>query len=62
MVVDHVMQIDAGQQRWLGFAGAARPGQAWPAGTYAGEVVLEREIAAGPQRVTIERTVPLLER
>jgi hypothetical protein len=62
MVVDHVMQIDAGQQRWLGFAGAARPGQAWPAGTYAGEVVLEREMAAGPQRVTLERAVALLER
>jgi Peptidase family M23 len=58
-VVDHVMKIDQGQQRWLGFAGAPRPGQAWPAGTYAGEVVLERDMADGPQRVTIERAVAL---
>jgi hypothetical protein len=58
-VVDHVMKIDEGQQRWLGFAGAPRPGLAWPAGTYAGEVVLERDVAGGPQRVTIERAVAL---
>jgi hypothetical protein len=58
-VVDHVMKIDQGQQRWLGFAGAPRPGQAWPAGTYAGEVVLERDMADGLQRVTIERAVAL---
>jgi murein DD-endopeptidase MepM/ murein hydrolase activator NlpD len=61
-IVDHVMNIDEGQQRWLGFAGAARPGPAWPAGTYAGEVVLEREMADAPQRVTLERPIELLGR
>jgi hypothetical protein len=61
-VVDHVMTIDEGQQRWLGFAGAPRPGQAWPAGTYAGEVVLEREEAGAPRRVALERAVALLGR
>ena len=61
-LVDHVMKIDQGQQRWLGFAGAPRPGQAWPAGTYSGEVVLERDMADGPQRVTLERPVALLGR
>ncbi len=58
-VVDHVMRIDEGQQRWLGFAGAPRPEQAWPAGTYAGEVVLERDQAGGSRRVTLERAVAL---
>ena len=61
-VVDHAMKIEEGQQRWLGFAGAPRPGQAWPAGTYAGEVVLEREMADGPQRVTLARQISLLGR
>jgi Peptidase family M23 len=60
-VVDHVMEIDKNQQRWVGFAGAPRPGTAWPAGTYAGEVLLERVTADGPQRVTLERSVELLE-
>jgi hypothetical protein len=58
-VVDRAIEIDDAQQRWLGFAGAARPGAAWPAGSYAGEVVLERDMADGPQRVTIERAVAL---
>jgi murein DD-endopeptidase MepM/ murein hydrolase activator NlpD len=59
-VVDHAIEIDKGQQRWLGFAGAVRPGTSWPAGTYAGEVLLERMAADGPQRVTLERAVELL--
>jgi hypothetical protein len=58
-LLDHVTRINAGQQRWLGYAGAPRPGSAWPAGTYAGEVVLERDMAGRPQRVTIERAVAL---
>jgi murein DD-endopeptidase MepM/ murein hydrolase activator NlpD len=61
-VVDHAMEIDKNQQRWLGFAGAVRPNGGWPAGTYAGEVVLERGMVNGPQRVTLERSVELFER
>jgi hypothetical protein len=61
-VVDHAMDIDKSQPRWLGFAGASRPGDAWPAGTYAGEVVLERAMASAPQRVMLERSVELVER
>jgi hypothetical protein len=60
-IVDHAMEIDKNQQRWLGFAGAARPGTGWPAGTYEGEVALERAMADGPQRITLERSVELLE-
>ena len=60
-VVDHAIEIERSQQRWLGFAGAARPGAAWPAGTYAGEVVLERVVADRPQRLTLERSVELRE-
>jgi murein DD-endopeptidase MepM/ murein hydrolase activator NlpD len=59
-VVDHAIEIEKDQQRWLGFAGAARPGTVWPAGTYAGEVVLERASADRPQRITLERSVELL--
>jgi hypothetical protein len=59
-IVDHAVEIEKDQQRWLGFAGAPRPGAAWPAGTYAGEVVLERALAAPPQRVILERSVELV--
>jgi hypothetical protein len=61
-VVDHAMDIERGQQRWVGFAGAARPGESWPPGTYAGEVVLERQAAGAPQRLTLARSVELVER
>ena len=61
-LVDHVVKIDQDQQRWLGFAGAPRPGEAWPAGTYSGEVMLERDMADGPQRITLEPQVVLLGR
>jgi Peptidase family M23 len=60
-VVDHVMELDQDQQRWLGFAGAPRPGTGWPTGTYAGEVTLERMTADGARRVTLERSVDLRE-
>lgn len=59
-VVDHAIEIEKDQQRWLGFAGAPRPGAAWPAGTYAGEVALERPMADAPQRITLERSVELV--
>jgi hypothetical protein len=61
ILVERVIPADDAQQRWLGFAGAARPGDAWPAGTYAGEVVLERATADGPLRVTLNPTVALHE-
>jgi Peptidase family M23 len=62
-VVDHAFEIDERQQRWVGFAGAARPGERWPAGTYAGEIVLERaNPATGPTTFRIEREVDLVER
>ena len=54
-------EIDQDQQRWLGFAGAERPGAGWPAGTYAGAVTLERMTADGLRRVTLDRSVDLIE-
>ena len=60
-VVDHVVEVDRDQQRWLGFAGAPRPGAGWPAGTYAGDVTLERSAAEGPLSVTLERSIQLFE-
>jgi hypothetical protein len=59
-VVDHVMEVDQDQQRWLGFAGAPRPGAGWTPGTYAGEVTLERWTAEGARRVTLDRSVALV--
>jgi hypothetical protein len=58
-VVDHAMKLEQVQERWLGFAGAPRPGAAWPAGIYAGEVTLERGTA---DPITLTRSVELLER
>jgi hypothetical protein len=60
-VVDHVIEIDQDQQRWLGFAGGLRPGAGWSAGTYAGEITLERMTAEGPRRLTLQRAVDLIE-
>ncbi|HEX6110857.1 MAG TPA: M23 family metallopeptidase [Geminicoccaceae bacterium] len=60
-VVDHVVEVDHDQQRWLGFAGAPRPGAGWPAGTYEGDVTLERSAAEGPLSVTLERSIQLFE-
>jgi hypothetical protein len=59
-VVDQVMEVDENKQRFLGYAGAQRPGAAWPPGTYVGEVTLERMTADGPRHVTLERSVDLL--
>ena len=55
-VVDHTVALDRDRRHWLQFAGARRPGAAWPAGTYRGEVVLER---AGLAPVALERTFEL---
>ena len=55
-VVDRVVALDKGWKRWFQFAGARRPGDAWPAGTYTGTVTFQRP--SGPT-VTLERTVDL---
>ncbi len=60
-ILEHAFEIDQRRQRWLGFVGERRPGEHWPAGTYAGELVLERASAAEPEVVTIERQVELVE-
>jgi hypothetical protein len=55
-VVDRTVDLDRGWRRWFQFMGARRPGDAWPAGTYTGEVTLER---AGTEPVAIRRSVEL---
>jgi murein DD-endopeptidase MepM/ murein hydrolase activator NlpD len=55
-VLVHTVEIDRGFARWFQFVGARRPGDAWPAGTYAGEITLQRE---GVAPVRLERTVEL---
>jgi Peptidase family M23 len=55
-VVDRTVDLDRGWRRWFQFMGARRPGDAWPAGTYTGEVTLER---AGTEPVAIRRAVDL---
>ena len=56
LLVDRPVALDRGWRHWLQFAGARRPGDAWPAGTYTGEIRLER---AGVEPVTLRRTVEL---
>lgn len=58
-LVDHVAAIDADHRTWSGFAGAPRPGEAWPDGVYRGEVVIERGETAVRQRVVLQREVAL---
>jgi Peptidase family M23 len=55
-VLAQTVELDRGFARWFQFVGARRPGEAWPAGTYLGEVTLERE---GIAPVSLERTVEL---
>jgi hypothetical protein len=55
-IVEQDVLIDRARQRWFQFVGAKRPGDAWPAGTYTGEVTLVRD---GIEPVTIQRTVEL---
>jgi Peptidase family M23 len=56
LVVDRTVVLEKGWRHWFQFAGARRPGDAWPAGTYTGAVTLERE---GIEPLTIRRTVDL---
>jgi hypothetical protein len=55
-VLEQAVVIDRDRQRWFQFIGARRPGDAWPAGTYTGEITLER---AGTEPVAIRRSVEL---
>ena len=55
-VLDHPVELDKDWKHWLQFAGARRPGEAWPPGRYTGTVTLER--AKSPP-VTLQRTVEL---
>jgi murein DD-endopeptidase MepM/ murein hydrolase activator NlpD len=55
-VLAHTVELDRSWANWFQFAGARRPGDAWPAGTYVGEVTLQRE---GLAPVSLERTVEL---
>jgi hypothetical protein len=56
LVVDRAAELDRARGHWLQFAGARRPGDAWPAGEYRGEITLER---AGIPPVTIGHAVEL---
>jgi hypothetical protein len=60
-ILDQAFEIGERRQRWLQFAGKRRPGERWQAGTYAGEIVLERPAAAEALTVTIQRQVELVE-
>ena len=42
-VLAHTVEVEQGFARWFQFVGARRPGDAWPAGTYRGEVTLQRD-------------------
>lgn len=55
-VVARTVELDRSWPRWFQFVGARRPGDAWPAGTYTGEVTLLRD---GLAPVTLERSVEL---
>jgi len=55
-VLAHTVALDRNAMRWFQFAGARRPGAAWPAGTYTGKVTLERN---GAEPVSLERVVEL---
>jgi murein DD-endopeptidase MepM/ murein hydrolase activator NlpD len=55
-VLAHTVELERGFAHWFQFVGARRPGDAWPAGTYVGEVTLRRD---GLAPVSLERTVEL---
>jgi Peptidase family M23 len=55
-VVDRSVELDKGWPHWFQFVGARRPGDAWPAGSYAGTVTVER---ANLPPVTLERPLEL---
>ena len=55
-VLAHTVELDQGWANLFQFVGAKRPGNAWPPGTYRGEVILQR---AGLAPVSLEPTVEL---
>jgi hypothetical protein len=55
-VLAHTVELDRSFAHWFQFVGARRSGDAWPAGTYAGEVTLQRD---GLDALTLERKVEL---
>jgi hypothetical protein len=55
-VVAQTVELDRSWAHWFQFVGARRPGDAWPAGTYAGEVTLLRD---GLAPVSLKRSVEL---
>jgi murein DD-endopeptidase MepM/ murein hydrolase activator NlpD len=55
-VLDRAVDLGKGWKRWFQFAGARRPGDAWPAGTYTGTVALER---AKVPPVTLRRSLEI---
>jgi hypothetical protein len=58
-VIDHAMTIDQDRARWFGFAGGRRPDNVWPAGTYRGEVTLERPGSEAPVRTILSRKLAI---
>jgi hypothetical protein len=58
-VVDHATIIERDRARWFGFAGERRPGEGWPAGTYRGEITLERPGSATPIRTSLKRDLAI---
>jgi Peptidase family M23 len=57
-ILNQMVEIDQRRQRWFGFIGERRPDARWPAGTYAGEIVLDR---LSTESFTIERRMELVE-
>ena len=55
-VVTQTVALDRSWKHWFQFVGARRPGDAWPAGIYTGQVTLQRD---GLAPVTLERSVEL---
>jgi murein DD-endopeptidase MepM/ murein hydrolase activator NlpD len=55
-VLAHTVALERSFARWFQFVGARRPGDAWPAGTYSGEVTLQRD---GLAPISLERVVEL---
>ncbi len=55
-IADRVVELDTRWAHWFQFVGSRRPGGAWPAGSYTGNVTLER---AGIPPVRIQRKVEL---
>jgi hypothetical protein len=59
-VVEQQQEIEAAHRRYFAFAGRKRPGDAWPPGSYRGEIALERDSDSGrPLQESLNREVVL---